>query len=113
MNATLLSNYVSRGITMCDRWKEFINFLADMGEPPAQGRECQIDRIDNNLGYYKENCRWTTRTVNVRNRNKTFRTEGMPLADVAEKVGIEYRRLYHLVATKRMSLSSAVLRLTT
>lgn len=106
-------NYVSRGISMCDRWKKFLNFLEDMGEPPEKGRECQIDRIDNNLGYYKENCRWTTRTINVRNRNKTLKIEGMPLADVAEKLGIGYCRLYHLTETKGMSLGQAVLRLTT
>lgn len=59
------SRYGGRGINVCDRWLEFDNFLSDMGEKP-QG--LQLDRINNNDGYYKENCRWTTPKQNSRNR---------------------------------------------
>ncbi len=37
--------YGGRGITVCERWQEFGNFLADMGTKPS--RDHQIDRIDN------------------------------------------------------------------
>ncbi len=59
-------NYVEKGITCCDRWKEsFLNFLSDMGPCP---KGFEIDRIDNKLGYFKENCRYVSRATNQYNR---------------------------------------------
>ena len=58
--------YGGRGITVCDRWMHsFENFLSDMGVRPEG---LQIDRIDNEKGYSKENCRWVTAKVNCNNR---------------------------------------------
>jgi len=57
--------YGGRGITVCEEWKDYKNFLRDMGKKP-EGLE--LDRIDNNKGYFKENCRWSTKAKNLANR---------------------------------------------
>lgn len=57
--------YGGRGIKLCDSWNEsFTAFLADMGEKP---KGTTLDRIDGNLGYSKENCRWAD--IKTQNRN--------------------------------------------
>lgn len=81
--------YVSRGITVCERWRSFENFLADMGEPlPNQS----IDRIDNNGNYEPGNCRWATAKEQARNTSRNvdieFRGETLCLLDWALRIGI-------------------------
>lgn len=58
-------HYGGRGITLCEKWKSFDGFYDDMGE---REKGMQIDRMDNEKGYYKDNCRWTTPAKNSLNR---------------------------------------------
>lgn len=81
-----------RGITMCDRWlNSFENFYDDMGDKP---NNLTIDRIDNNKGYYPENCRWATmkeQNLNTRRTTKiTYNNITMSKSEWANYLGIKY-----------------------
>lgn len=83
------ADYGGRGITVCERWMVFANFLADMGEKPPR---TSIDREKNDLGYAPGNCRWATGTEQARNkRNNAFITANgvtRTRAEWAELIGI-------------------------
>lgn len=57
--------YGGRGITICERWRKFENFLADMGERPPG---LTLDRINYNGNYEPGNCRWATWAVQGANK---------------------------------------------
>jgi hypothetical protein len=84
-------HYCGRGISVCDRWLKFENFLADMGPRPSL--QHSIERIDVNGNYAPENCKWATQREQCRNRrsNSIIEVDGLSLcvAEWAEKCGIK------------------------
>lgn len=113
------SYYGGRGIRVCDRWRSFENFYADMGPTYVQG--LTIDRINNNGHYEPGNCRWATRAEQSANRRNaiqlTYQGRTLVLAQWATKLGINDntlrnrirsgwpvdRALTHRVSPERMS----------
>lgn len=87
--------YGGRGITVCERWNNFQDFIADMGARPSSFHS--IERINNNEGYSPDNCKWATRPEQQRNRRNniriTFNGETLVLQDWAKKVGIRPQSL--------------------
>lgn len=84
--------YSLRGIKCCKKWEKFSNFLHDMGEVPSKYH--QIDRINNDRGYSKSNCRWVTHKENCRNRfydtRIKFRGKSQCLQAWCDELGIKF-----------------------
>lgn len=90
-NSTSYQDYGARGITVCERWREFVNFYADMGDVPVG---LTLDRIENDKGYEPGNCRWATRTEQALNKrtNRLLEVAGVtkPLKVWCTELGIPY-----------------------
>lgn len=89
-------SYAGRGITVCERWKSFENFLADMGPKPTP--KYTIDRINNNGNYEPGNCRWATPAEQSRNMRHNIYVEHdgerVLLMDVVERLGLKRMVVY-------------------
>lgn len=92
-NTTHYERYGGRGISYDPSWEQFENFLNSMGKMPELNME--LDRIDNEGNYCKENCRWATRKEQTRNRGGkratrlyTFNGKTLCIADWAKEIGI-------------------------
>lgn len=95
-NDAKFPDYGGRGITVCERWASFENFIADMGEPPPG---TTIDRINNDGDYEPENCRWATSKMQANNRRSSRIVcafgESLTLAAWSERVGISQNALWY------------------
>lgn len=69
-NFRCYSGYGGRGITICERWLDFENFLEDMKECPIG---LTLERIDNDEGYQPGNCKWATQ--GEQNHNQRLRKD--------------------------------------
>ena len=91
--------YGGRGIRVCERWKSFEVFLADVGYAPT--KEHSIDRIDANGNYEPSNVRWSTWKTQERNRtnNRVIEINGekKTLVEWCEIYGIEYGKVWQRV----------------
>ena len=108
--------YGGRGITVCERWvNSFENFLADMGRKQSV---YLLDRIDNDKGYFFENCRWVTTRQSAENRRYCipieFNGKKMLLSQFCRELGLERKliecRIKRLGWSVQRALSTPVMR---
>jgi hypothetical protein len=94
--------YGERGISVCDRWSEYVNFKSDM--EPGYKAGLQLDRIDVNGNYEPGNCRWATKKEQMRNTRRnvflTFAGKTQTMVEWAEEVGISY----HVIQNRRKAM---------
>ena len=64
--------------------------------------DMSIERIDNDIGYFKENCKWAGRKEQANNtrgnRSITYQGKVFTVAQMAEHLGIAYQTLYSRIA---------------
>lgn len=88
--------YGGRGIKVCDRWKKFENFLADMGEKPTSSHT--LDRKDSNGNYEPGNCRWASQVTQQRNRTNNIKVDYqgtmVTLDELSIMLGVQKHTLY-------------------
>lgn len=94
------ARYGGRGIRVCERWLDYQNFLADMGEVPSQTHS--IERNNNDGNYEPGNCRWATPAEQNRNTrqniNITIDGKTMCAADWAIQFGLSAKTIRARIA---------------
>lgn len=103
--------YRLSGVTVCERWRKFENFLADMGERPSPAQT--IDRHPNKLGNYEPgNCRWSTRREQANNRVTNvlveYRGTMMTMAELTRFTGLPKELLRHRITRAGWTVEDAV-----
>jgi hypothetical protein len=104
-NHEAYGRYGGRGVSICARWENFLNFLEDMG-PRPEGKT--LDRHPDKDGNYEPtNCRWATPKEQQNNLSSNrlveYAGEVFTVSDLARKLGIKYETMYSRL-TKGMPL---------
>ena len=95
-NSKDFHRYGGRGITVCERWRDYKSFVEDV--LPTWKRGLQADRKNNDGNYEPANFRWVTPKENTNNRRNTVWLSAFgiskPLGQWASDVGIPVKVLY-------------------
>lgn len=102
-------NWGGRGIKVCKSWRKFENFVSHMGLRP---KGLDLSRIDNDGDYEPGNCRWESRKANLRNTRRTrfveWKGKRMSIAELAERTGHRYLRLWYRIVKFGWPVDTAV-----
>ncbi len=93
-------NYGGRGITVCERWHQVENFVSDMQDSYSPG--LTIERVDNNQGYFPDNCTWATKAEQADNRRTghkvTFNGKTQSILKWSKELNLNYGTLWTRIA---------------
>lgn len=102
-------SYGGRGISVCERWLKFENFLSDVGVKP---KGMSIDRINNDWNYEPGNVRWANRKTQNRNTRRNrfviLRGQKFHVTDAARELGMPQASFYNRLRTKGRTLQEIV-----
>ena len=108
-NAPNYEDYGEKGITICNEWFDFSNFLESMGVRPEG---TTLDRIDPSGNYEPSNCRWADAHTQTVNRVSThwleFNGLRLCLVDWAKKLGMTQSCLNHRINHRGWSVEKAL-----
>lgn len=108
-DAPCYERYGGRGIIVCESWHNIKSFYEDMGERPLN---TSLDRIDNEKGYYKENCRWATSSEQANNTSRSrlisYGGQTKTIAEWSDIVGIKVDTLYGRIITRGWTIEDAL-----
>lgn len=103
-------DYGTRGITVCDEWKDNFENFANWAYENGYQEDLTIDRIDNDGNYSPENCRWATNAEQQRNKRNnhliTFNNETYCLSEWSEITG--HSRYFILYWERKGDLQKAL-----
>lgn len=100
--------YFSKGVTVCERWLEsFENFYEDMGDRPSHNHS--IERKDNTIGYFPNNCEWIPLKQQSRNhtkqKNNTTGVTGVSFCKNKNSYVAIWNNLQNIQKTKSFSIN--------
>lgn len=102
--------YGGRGIKYDPKWESFTEFWKDMGE--SYNEELTLERVDNNGGYNKDNCRWATvkEQSNNRRNNRFIEIDGVTktLSQWSDDAGIRYGTLVQRINVYKWPIKKAL-----
>lgn len=100
-------DYGGRGITICNKWlNSFENFFEDMGLRPSKNHS--IDRKDNSLGYFKENCYWATKKEQSNNQRSNllinYNNKTQTLMEWCKELDLYYNTIWQRIFKSKWSI---------
>lgn len=109
-NSNGYKNYGKRGITVCKKWiNSFENFYKDMGNCPEG---FSIERVENNKGYFKENCIWASSKTQAMNRRSNFIVKykeiEKPLKQWCEDLELDYAKVFARIRKLNWTIEKAL-----
>ena len=100
--------YGGRGIAICDEWMTFEGFMKWDKFSEYEDGLC-IDRIDNDKGYYPDNCRWSTYKSNNRNRsNNKIKKEDIPVIRMLFWSGLPHEMIAKIFGVSRPNITCII-----